>query len=241
MIRTLRWFTVWCLALFAAPALAATPALKDRAHLFSAEAAAEAKTIVAEIHDQLRTDVAVETVSAVPFYKDPWGKVKTMSPAEQEAFVQKWAKSRLPGRNSLFIFIVRAPGLQNVQVLSGRSLLARRAFTMDDCQAVRERLETELAGQQFDDGLLSGLRLAHVLLENRLGDNVPEPFDGQLALAIGVFVAGVLLAVRIARGSWKWTPTHPVQAEPRPRAPARPAVRDGPLPPKLIEPMKDWA
>src|SRR5947207_3290554 len=97
MFRTLTWLTSWWLFALATPLFAAAPTFKDRAHLFSHEAVDEAKNVIGEIRAQYHKNVAVETFKTVPFHKDPWGKVKKMSQAEQDRFVLDWAKDRLGG------------------------------------------------------------------------------------------------------------------------------------------------
>lgn len=241
MFRTLRWLMAGLVYAVASPALVAAPTFKDRAHVFSPEAVDEAKTLIAGIRNQFHKDVVVETFASVPFTKDPWGKVKKMSPAEQDQFVRKWAAGRLPGRNVIYVFILHAPGLKSVQVLAGKSLVARQEFTADDCVAVRDRLQGELTEQHADAGLLGALRLTQVLLHDRLGDGGSEPFDWELFLAIALFVGGVTLTFWLARGGRKAQPPAPVsEAVQRARAPARPKVVEEHMEETSDEPAEEW-
>src|SRR5437773_9453300 len=64
MFRMANWLTTWFLFAFAAPVFAAAPTFKDRARLFSPEAADGAKALMDEIRAELHKNVAVETFKA---------------------------------------------------------------------------------------------------------------------------------------------------------------------------------
>lgn len=220
------------------PLFAAAPTFKDRAGLFRPEAVQQTKGVVDEIRGQFHKDIAIETFKALPFYKDPLGKVKKMSPAEQDRFVLDWAKDRLSGRDTIYILIVHGPTLKNVQVVAGRSLVAHHGFTAENCRAVRERLQSELAADQADAGLPAALRLVQVLLHDNLGDGGgAEPFDWQAVLAVALFAAAVAVTVFYMRRS-------PAPAGSDLGQPSRPRLVRTPLEPGTVkpvhEPLKDW-
>ncbi len=243
MIHILRFTGILACVFAASPLLAAAPTFKDRARLFSPQGVDEAKNIVDDIRAEYHKDVTVETYSAVPFYKDPWGKVKKMSPEAQDRFVRDWAKDRLSGSDAIAVLIVHGSALKNVQVVAGRSLLKHHGFTADNCRAVRERLQTELNADRADAGLTSALQLVHVLLHENLGEGGgAEPFDWLTFLAVIVFVAGVVGAVLYLRkprtrqaGNGSLAAVSQLL-----RSPDKPAVPHGGFEKPAHEPLKDW-
>lgn len=243
MFHTIRGIVCLTCVLAATPLFASTPTFKDRAHLFGSEAVAEAKGIVAEIQALYHKDVTVETYKSIPFYKDPLGKVKKMSPAEQDRFVLDWAKDRLSGRDAICVLIVDGPALKNVQVVAGRSLVAHQGFTADNCRAVRERLQTEMAAGHADAGLTSALQLVHVMLQDNLGEGGgSEPFDWLAWLAVVLFVGAVAITVYFVRKP----KTEPAVKSSEGvlgqllRLPAKPVVPDNGPVRSTHEPLKDW-
>jgi hypothetical protein len=187
------------------PARAAAPKVKDRARLFSAAAVRQADEQIRAIQHDYHAGVVVETFAKVPFHRDPWRKFRKMSPAAREEFFRKWAQARVPGPESVYLFIFAGPDARHVEVQAGRGLRTQGAFTGADRQEVRDRLTAELNAGHNDAALLASIRLTRALLDTRLGGSVaPRPFDWPAVLAVIVPLAGAWLAaviVQMLRGS----------------------------------------
>ncbi|MFO0578293.1 MAG: TPM domain-containing protein [Polyangia bacterium] len=168
-------------SLIAAPALAATaPSVEDRAGLFSTSTVSTANQIVDRIYSNTapHKQVVVETLATLPRGEQ----------ADQLA-AQHFQQQRVDG---LLILIVKDP--HKLAVTVGRHTEER----FRDAEAVRGAMLERFRRDDYDGGLLAGLRL----VESRL----TEQFPLRAVSAQREVGAPVAAAERSASGgrSWMW-------------------------------------
>lgn len=204
MTPTFRTALLLALAILARPASAATPKVKDHAHLFSEPAVRQAAEQLLDIQRRYRADVVVEAFQKVPFHRDPWRKFKKMDAAARETFFRNWARARVPGPDGIYVLIFQGPDAKHIQVQLGRDVRAAGEFTPADGQELRERLRAELDAGRNDEALLETVRLIQSRLDANLGGSVaPRPFDWSGAAALITPVAGLwvaLVLIQVFRG-----------------------------------------
>ena len=135
---------VCCLA---APAVAATPEVKDEAKFFSADAVSKANTAIKEIKEQTARDLLIET-----FPEIPEGRKKDYSPDKRDEFFSKWATDNARERKVVGIYVLICKDPARVQIEVGKQT-AQRSFPPSDRMKLRELLITNLKAKKFDEGL----------------------------------------------------------------------------------------
>jgi hypothetical protein len=150
------------------------------------------------LQSEYRADIVIDTYRAIPFHKDPWGKVKKMSSADQDRFIHDWARSRVPNPESIYVLMVDGPALRKVQVLAGRGLAAQKIFTPSDSLAVRTQLQEALNAGRPDAGMLEALESMHERLQAHRGNaDTASSFDWETLACVAVFFFGVWVVVTV--------------------------------------------
>jgi V8-like Glu-specific endopeptidase len=128
---------------------------KDAAKLFSAEAWGEFEKLVKRLHDERKTDFAIETFATPP--GSTAETVRKMEPKERFAFFREAATKRIAtGQiDGVYILVCKSPGFAFVAVTRD----AVSAFPDGFSKKVEEAMLTAFKKEKFDDGLREAMTL----------------------------------------------------------------------------------
>jgi hypothetical protein len=126
--------------------------VEDGGNLFSREAIAKAKSILAEASDVHSREMYVVTFKDLPEAK--WKQFeKVESAADRKRFFTDWAKdeARDDRARGVFVLISRKPG--HIEILSDRALRDKGFSTRDEEQVLKMLLDKfkDAAGKQDDE------------------------------------------------------------------------------------------
>lgn len=179
------------LAALPAPAFAFS-ASDDHAHLFSAEAAAEATAILDQVREAYGKDLRIRTYDTVPWYK---ARVPKDDEARERYFT-RWAEDKARFIDGTLILICKHPLEVRVVVhFRGRT----RPFTPEDGQGLQEELTTLLKENKNDEALLHSAEFFRKKLYGSLGDTFAS-FDWPTLCSVLGAVIGAWLALYFLHG-----------------------------------------
>ena len=129
--------------------------VRDQAKFFGADAVNQANQEIRLIAHRFGRDLLIETYPTVPDGQAE--KVKSMNGKEKEAFFRDWARdrARAEGINGMVILITRNPSYLYVDVTGS----ARSVIDEATAKRVREALLAKFGERQYDEGLLTAVRL----------------------------------------------------------------------------------
>jgi len=202
----------WLAGLLAVnPLAAAPPAIRDGAHLFSAEAVKKAEARIADLHRRFGKHLVIESFQSIPWYK------RLFLSKDPDAYCAELAKKRADssGPNSIYVLICQEPLPLRVEVAAG-SKLREKGFTASDTDSLRERLLARFRQGHFDDGLQEAIPFVRNTLDANLEEwgPPPEPFPWEgvlatIAIMVGFWFCSELISVFSSR-----TAEGPVAVEP---------------------------
>jgi uncharacterized membrane protein YgcG len=145
-----------------APALAVfPPALKDDGKFFSKEGAEKANQKIREIYEKYKKDVVVETIATLT--ADQEKKIKEDGEAK---FFAKHTSDRGKeiGLNGVYILVCKKPKYLRVHMDPETQ---KHAFTASNRAATVGKIVARFKEDEFDAGLLDGLKEIGSILESR--------------------------------------------------------------------------
>jgi hypothetical protein len=143
--------------------------IDDAGRFFSAAARSEAGDIIRAIASTYDRDVRIETYAAVPPEL-----ADELARDGLDKFYDDWLnrRARQLGVRGVFVLVTRTPG--RVQVGTDTAT-ARRTFTADDREALRDALVTAFRSARYDQGLIDGLKFVKRRMdENTARDRNPS-------------------------------------------------------------------
>jgi uncharacterized membrane protein YgcG len=143
-----------------APALAVyPPAIKDDGKFFSKEGIEKANKKIREIYEKYKKDVIVETVPALTPEQE-----KLIKEEGATKFYGKLASDRAKalGLNGVLIFLSKKTHYLQIHM---DPLTQKKAFTAKDRTALRDKILTQFKADEFDSGLLDGLKSIEAAFE----------------------------------------------------------------------------
>jgi hypothetical protein len=143
--------------------------ITDAGGFFSAAARSEATDIIRSIGSTYDRDVRVETYAQVP--PELAGDLARDG---VDKFYDDWLnrRARQLGIRGVFVLATRSPG--RVQVGTDKAT-ARKSFTADDREALRDALVTAFRSARYDQGLVDGLKFVRRRMdENAARDRNPS-------------------------------------------------------------------
>ena len=145
-------------------------AIADGGQFFSPEALSEAGDIIRSIQSLYDRDVRVETYPEVPPHLR--GDLERDG---REKFYDDWLNRRARQMNvqGVFVLVTRTPARVQVGV---DKATGRRAFPVDDREALRDALAAAFHNGRYDQGLLDGLRF----VKQRLDENTSRDRSGSV-------------------------------------------------------------
>lgn len=146
----------------------------DHAKIFTPEAVEQANKVIEQIREAHHKDLVIETFASLPEdLKDEY------SPENAAQFFQKWMNQRARELkvNGVYVLISIAPNYVEVGV--GQDT-RKKAFTIDDRDALADILIKALKEKGFDDGLLQGVDFVKKTMGANLGaaKGAPEEKPG---------------------------------------------------------------
>lgn len=174
MLRATRWALMstvlagWlCLA---APIDAAAPEVKDEGKFFSAEAIQKANRVIAEIKQNYRKDLIIETYQTVP--DGQADKVRQMKSDARNQYFRSWTaeRARAVKADGVFILICRDPS--NLQVDGGKET-ARKHFTDANDRELAGILRKKFDVKKFDEGLLEAAEFVKDTMRSNVKASAP--------------------------------------------------------------------
>jgi hypothetical protein len=128
---------------------------KDAAKLFSADAWADFEKLAKRLHDERKTDFAIETYATPPGASAE--AVRKMEPKERFAFFREAATKRIAAGqiDGVYILVCKSPGFAFVAVTRD----AISAFPDGFSKKVEEAMLTAFKKEKFDDGLRDAMKL----------------------------------------------------------------------------------
>ena len=143
--------------------------IDDAGAFFGAAARSEATDIIRSIAATYDRDVRVETYAQVPPEL-----ADDLKRDGLDKFYDDWLnrRARQVGVRGVFVLVTRTPG--RVQVGTDKAT-ARKAFTADDREALRDALVTAFRSARYDQGVLDGLKFVKRRMdENTARDRNPS-------------------------------------------------------------------
>ena len=143
-----------------APALAVyPPALKDDGKFFSKEGIEKANKKIREIYEKYKKDVVVETVPALTADQE-----KKLKEEGATKFYGKLANDRAKelGLNGIYIYLSKKTHYLQIYMDPATQ---KKAFTASNRTTLRDKILTQFKEDEFDGGLLDGLKEIESILE----------------------------------------------------------------------------
>ncbi|HET6251677.1 MAG TPA: TPM domain-containing protein [Tepidisphaeraceae bacterium] len=144
---------------------AATPTVRDEAHLFDDATLSQVTAAVREIRQKFDKDLTIETFATIPDILQP-----RFAAEDKNTFYEHWLRdeARAAKTDGIFVLIVKNPG--RLQIGVGDKTKAK-AFTYADRDEMRDLMLKDFRKAKFNDGMIAGAKFA---LE-RLEKNGAEP------------------------------------------------------------------
>jgi hypothetical protein len=148
---------------FAGSARAASSGVQDDGQFFSSDAVSQADRIIQDIKSRHKKDVLVQTYTSIP--DNLQAKFQSLG---KQKFFEQWAREigRSQHVNGIVILATKTPGHLEADIGNETQ---QKAFTESD----RNQLVSTMLGyfkqQQYDDGLLSGLKFIQSRMDQNLG------------------------------------------------------------------------
>lgn len=158
---------------------AGAPTVNDRAGLFSRGAVSEANQTLERIYKNTQKQVFVETLPSLP--------------AGQQADELAAAQFRERGVDGMLMLVVKDP--HKLAITVGRTTQAR----FHDAEGVRRAMLDRFRHDDYDGGLLAGLRVVEPAFTQEFRPGAVAPIRAQRERA-----AGTAESERSGIGSWAW-------------------------------------
>lgn len=160
----LRFFTWLLLATtWAIPARTASAAVSDAAHVFGADAIAQADAIDRDIRQRHGLDFNVETFPAIPADAQP-----NLEAKGKPRFFEEWADQRAieTGTAGVYTLICMKPG--HIQTVVGNRT-RQKAFTLSDRAQLEPILIDAFKAKEYDRGLTQAAQFVRDRVDANLG------------------------------------------------------------------------
>ncbi|HWE95860.1 MAG TPA: TPM domain-containing protein [Tepidisphaeraceae bacterium] len=147
----------------AGSASAASSGVRDDGQFFSSETVTQADHIIQDIKSRHGKDVLVQTYASIP--DNLQGKFQSLG---KQKFYEQWADDigRTQHVNGIVILATKNPG--HLETVVGNET-REKAFTVADKNQLVATMIASFKQQQYDDGLLAGLKFIQSRMDQNLG------------------------------------------------------------------------